>query len=484
MQLDARSGSNDDSVVVLLGRMLQIAGTGATTSSALDGWEGCRLVLARLFADVESCRRLEANVAESFSRTVGAFTRPGGLPASGAHALVRQIESWARLAGIADETGSRPWGPDADGSLDLAVQFALRLHGPIEQDGSRTKRHRRTKPRWLVHIAEASPHKPSRRVAKLLKGKRTRARVDSRRSDTKESTSLLGTSLEKARRVALRSDWTGDATIVHIDAGGDDMRLELIGHRRVLIDGSWDVRIECDGVRADFRGPWEQTAHETEPSATFVEFSRPLCGGLRLERQIVHLHEDHCLLLADAVIPESSDSLATPALRAIDYAMCLPMGDGLKAVQPSETIEIITSDEIGHVSRSPMLSLPLELREWKGNDPSGRFGHVFKDDRDRIELSHRSSVGRLLAPVWLDLNSHDMSEPVTWRQLTVADMRHNLPRHRACGYRIRVGLRQWLVYRALDVSRNRTVLGCNLSCELLVGRIQKDGSIERLIEIQ
>jgi hypothetical protein len=49
---------------------------------------------------------------------------------------------------------------------------------------------------------------------------------------------------------------------------------------------------------------------------------------------------------------------------------------------------------------------------------------------------------------------------------------------------VQAGLDQWLVYRALDAARNRTVLGCNVSCEFLVGRVRKSGEIARTLEIQ
>ena len=76
-----------------------------------------------------------------------------------------------------------------------------------------------------------------------------------------------------------------------------------------------------------------------------------------------------------------------------------------------------------------------------------------------------------------------MGSQLTWRQLSVADSRMNLARHEAVGFRVQVGLEQWLLYRALDTVRNRTVLGCNLACHFLIGRIGRQGQISRLMEI-
>jgi hypothetical protein len=65
----------------------------------------------------------------------------------------------------------------------------------------------------------------------------------------------------------------------------------------------------------------------------------------------------------------------------------------------------------------------------------------------------------------------------------VADTRQNLPPHQAAGFRVQAGPDQWLVYRTLDEPRNRTVLGCNISCGFLAGRIGRTGVVERAIEI-
>ena len=53
----------------------------------------------------------------------------------------------------------------------------------------------------------------------------------------------------------------------------------------------------------------------------------------------------------------------------------------------------------------------------------------------------------------------------------------------AVGYRVAVAKRQWLIYRSLAAKANRTLLGHNLSSELLVARFAPDGEVETLVEI-
>jgi hypothetical protein len=86
--------------------------------------------------------------------------------------------------------------------------------------------------------------------------------------------------------------------------------------------------------------------------------------------------------------------------------------------------------------------------------------------------------------VWFDLDPDRSDLPLTWRPLSVADQRQNLKAHEAVGFRVQVGLEQWLLYRALDTPRNRTLLGCNVACEFLVGRLRRSGEVSRTLEIE
>jgi hypothetical protein len=125
------------------------------------------------------------------------------------------------------------------------------------------------------------------------------------------------------------------------------------------------------------------------------------------------------------------------------------------------------------------MALPLALPEWR---TAGRVG--LEASASGLVLDQEGRGGRLYAPLWLDCDASRIGEPLTWRQLTVADTRINLPRHQAAGFRVQTGTEQWLLYRALDVARNRTLLGCNVSCEFLLGRVKKSGEVSRTLEIQ
>jgi hypothetical protein len=178
------------------------------------------------------------------------------------------------------------------------------------------------------------------------------------------------------------------------------------------------------------------------------------------------LPRDGIVLLADAV----TSSASAAALR---YRGILPLAASLDAEAAAETCEVIVAD-----TRPRMLALPLAISEWRAGG-----GGELRADSGTLVLSQAGST-RLYAPMWLDCDPRRIGRPLTWRQLTVADTRIILPRHQAAGFRVQAGLDQWLVYRALDAARNRTVLGCNVSCEFLVGRVRKSGEIARTLEIQ
>jgi hypothetical protein len=205
---------------------------------------------------------------------------------------------------------------------------------------------------------------------------------------------------------------------------------------------------------------------ESDRKASFLEITAPLGGGRQIERQVVLLPRDRVVLLADAVT-----SATTPA--TLRYRGILPLAASLDADAAAETREVVVAD-----TRPRMLAMPLALPEWKAGG-----GGELRGESGTLVLS-QEGTHRLYAPLWLDCDSRRIGRPLTWRQLTVADSRIILPRHQAAGFRVQSGVEQWLVYRALDAARNRTLLGCNVSCEFLVGRLRKGGEVARTLEIQ
>jgi hypothetical protein len=300
-----------------------------------------------------------------------------------------------------------------------------------------------------------------RRRARTIKAVREdRTTIDGR--------GLLGRDLHDAAAgvAIIRTGWDRRSVRVMLDYRHPVPRLEIAVGDRLLVDGPWQWEAWADGRAVEPEAGWTVSCWESDRKATFLEITAPLGGGRQIERQVVVLPRDGIVLLADAV----TSSASAAALR---YRGILPLAASLDAEAAAETCEVIVAD-----TRPRMLALPLAISEWRAGG-----GGELRADSGTLVLSQAGST-RLYAPMWLDCDPRRIGRPLTWRQLTVADTRIILPRHQAAGFRVQAGLDQWLVYRALDAARNRTVLGCNVSCEFLVGRVRKSGEIARTLEIQ
>ena len=120
--------------------------------------------------------------------------------------------------------------------------------------------------------------------------------------------------------------------------------------------------------------------------------------------------------------------------------------------------------------------MPLALNEWRQDRSHGEFGGS--------GLRQRLVGTGLYAPLFIDLDPKRLRKPRTWRQLTVGEQLHLVRRDEAAGFRVQIGKQQWVIYRSLNGTANRTFLGQNVINEFLVARFLNDGEIETLIEIE
>jgi hypothetical protein len=171
-------------------------------------------------------------------------------------------------------------------------------------------------------------------------------------------------------------------------------------------------------------------------------------------------------------LPEWRNSLPSPFGRGAG-------GEGLAEVQEGDISQ--------HAER-PAASVPL-LGTSSAAPATGVRQCLFQavaqaDGKYEMELRQSAAGCSLFAPLFFDLDRRRFGKPLTWRQLTVGESFAVQPADAAVGYRVSTGGKQWLIYRSLTPSRNRTLLGHNLSSETLVARFSRKGEVESLIEIE
>jgi hypothetical protein len=467
----ARTRRANGSAGGLLERLVRFAREADESLGARDtGPARFVVALARLFRDIEACRCLEKSATAALVEEIGRLVSDDGAVAlagdpAGSAGVVERVERWTAVREVAAATGGPPlWDEATATRWRRAADTALRLLGGQGR---------------ILTGAGRLPASFSRSLlAAQLAGKgavgRTAALVHRPRPalEPRCIRRLLSRDLHAADSATaiIRTGWHGGALRVLIDHREAVPRLEIATADRLLVAGPWSWRAWLGDRPLEAEGPWTLSGFESDRKATFLEISAPLDGGLRLDRQVVVLVHDAVVLLADAIT-----AATPPAAAPLRIESEVVLGAGLEAEQAEETRDISVYD-----TAMRLTAFPLALPEWSAVATPGGFEAA----RGSITLRQESPGGRLYAPLWLDCDPARSGRPLTWRQLTVADTRQNLPRHQAAGFRVQVGLEQWLLYRALDRPRNRTVLGCNLSCEFLLGRIRPDGTVARTVEIE
>ena len=470
----ARTRRAGSSAGGLLERLVRMGRVAVTALEARDTRPAqFVLALARLFVDIEACRCLERPAAESLAEEILRLASPSGaVRLSGSGQVVERVVRWTACRDVAFATGGLPWSDEVESRWAATAGFALRLlggHGRLLAGAGRLPAHQ-TAPLVdaLLDTGRHRPPKATRRTARTL--------VAAGRGD---GAGLLDRDFhDPASAVAvIRTGWGRKAVRVLVEYRDAVPTLEIAVDDRLLVDGPWEWAVSAGGRPLEVEGAWSVSCWETDRKATFLELTAPLGGGLQFERQVVVLPADRIVLLADAVtIRPRLDGHMNGAAPAdpLEYEGSIALAASLETEPAAETREVIVFD-----TAKRCMVLPLALPEWR---VAGHGGLAPQAD-GRLVLTQRGHR-RLSAPLWLDLDPARVGGPLTWRQLTVADTRQNLPPHQAVGFRVQAGLEQWLVYRALDVARNRTLLGCNVSCEFLLGRLKRSGEVARTLEIQ
>jgi hypothetical protein len=424
------------------------------------------LTLAYLFPEINPCRELGQVANRALSYGFQELLDGQGFPhARHLHLLRPLLACWTRCRSMRDGVPEGCWTPAAEEQYLWLIRNALRLTRP---DGSVVLSSYPSSGNDMdlfIAATELSGKKSLLRIAKaVLPDYDTKS---SKKLARKKSSPAAAVHSPWAAAAVLRTDWSRRGRRLTVVYPGNRVQLELSSGGDVLFSGAWGLHVRFNRELLSTISEWEQICWVSDDDVDYLELEINLSGGFRVQRHLMLAHEDHVVLLADSILGERAG--------AIDYRGVLPLASGVEYRGSEETQE-------GYLwtGKCRALVIPPALPEWRSDPKADDLVQVGAE----LEL-HQSFEGcRLFAPLWIDLDRRRSGKPLTWRQLTVAESLMVQPRDVAAGYRIQIGKRQWLLYRSLADPANRTLLGHNLSTEMLVARFDRSGEVEPLIEIE
>jgi hypothetical protein len=142
--------------------------------------------------------------------------------------------------------------------------------------------------------------------------------------------------------------------------------------------------------------------------------------------------------------------------------------------------ELETRDGILAGGKACAAVMPMALGEWR-SDPRGGSLCV---DYGHLTLTQEANGRAMCCALFIDLDRKRAKNERTWRQLTVAEWMEVLPHDLAVSFRAQSGDDQWLFYRSLGPTGNRTFLGQNISGEFSAGRFLTSGKYKEWIEVE
>ena len=276
----------------------------------------------------------------------------------------------------------------------------------------------------------------------------------------------------------LLPEWDVRRGRVELDYSQREVRLKVDAGKTDAIDGVWEVLIEVDGQEQAAAGPWAALCDYTDDDVHYLELEQRWTGEIRVQRHVLMIREDRCVLLADTVIREPGQEPAT-----IGYMSRIKLASELVPSPETETTEVWLCDAKGEKRG---LAISLQSGEWRVGPTNAKMD-VTSDGHLRLEVrSHRKNGhgGNVFAPLWLDFQQRRFKRPRTWRQLTVAEELRIVNPDESAAYRVQLGSEQWVLYRMMAGDRTRTFLGKHLLADMFCARFHAgDGSMEDLVTV-
>jgi hypothetical protein len=437
------------------------------------------LTLAYLFPEMTTCRRLLPRARLALTAGLADLLDGKGL----LHAKAFDwfwplLACWTRCRTLGRRLKRSCWTNDAERQYGQLVRNALRL---TRRDGSLALGDRSTDDSNVKMLLAAVKLCGDKTTCELA----ARAIDGSAKKIASRNRGLpkAGVHSEWAAAAVLRPNWSRSAPRLVVLSPGDACRVELGCGRDILWSGEWSMDVRIDGVKAAATSEWTELCWMSDKDVDYLELEMDLGPGLRVQRHFVLARQDRILLMADAVLASK------PA--ALEYRGTLPLQPDISFRDACGSCRGVLA---GSKPRAMVLPLALpERREENAGEPTTAQNAMVADSHG-LQLRQATVGQSLFAPLFFDLEPRRFlratgglspsRERLVWRQLTVGELWAVQPPDVAVGYRVAVGRQQWLIYRSLARPGNRTLLGHNISSEMLVARFDRKGEVESLIEIE
>ncbi|MDR0705744.1 MAG: hypothetical protein LBF88_12245 [Planctomycetaceae bacterium] len=273
---------------------------------------------------------------------------------------------------------------------------------------------------------------------------------------------------------------------IHFDSQETDaVQLEVDLHGEPVLFGLWKFSLQRRGKPLHAVDVWTETCVHREKGCEYIELDLPLSDDYRLQRFFLLDNTDQLLILGDTLLwdgdrikrrlPERHDHLA--------YESALFYSPKLRPKTLTDSTEIFFRPD--KPKSSPLFRVfPLALPEWKKTEPTGMVTGTLGIEHAALVLRQQSSGISMFAPLFFDFDANRSDSPYTWRHLTVGEDMKKVPEDQAVGYRVQMDKEQFVLYRSMTPSANRTVLGHHLIDDFCFARFLPETGIETLIVVE
>ena len=424
------------------------------------------LSLAYLFPELSACKELANPAREALSLGLTELLDGEGMPHASHLQVARSLLAcWTRCLYMGRTMKRNCFTKDAKTQYEWLVRQSMRL---CRHDGTQVFTGDSSgdgQGEWSPTLFEAAlilcEDDDDDEIADcILPGRKAP-------SEVRKSLPAPGTNSEWAELAVLRRGWDRSSDQLMVSYANRELRMELNCGSQTVFSGVCNPELRVDGQLLELLQDWEEVCWHSDDDLDYLELEGRFENGWKVQRQMLLARGDRFLVLADAVLGETTAE--------IEHQFTLPLNSNISFTAADETREGVLR------GRKPIGAvLPLQLPEWRAERAAGSLEQV----ADGLRLRQNANATSLFAPLFFDLKPKRCSRQLTWRRLTVAHQLVALSSDVAVGYRIQTGKHQWVIYRSLGPNASRSVLGQHFSSEFVLGRFQKDGELKQMIEIE